>query len=418
MSFPRRTLLLLAAAVLLPLAVAEAQTPRGPELAITAFDATSEFVSGAAVAANGDFLLAWTVDPPEGPHRVRFRLFRADGTPRTAVLGVGTPPWDQFAPRVAMKGDGRFVIVWTENVPGHFRVLARRFDAAGKPLGAPFRLTPTLLGNQLLPDVAVAPDGSFVAAWESDHASAIFHDRPEIFARRFDALGRPRGPEFQVNVTTRVDQITPRVEIAPDGDFVVAWLSYGGEGSFYDVMLQRYAANGAPQGEELTLDTGETFTASQVDLAVAMAPDGGFEVVCTDFGGDFEREVDPHGFPYGIRGQRYDADGTPIGDAVHVNGEPSGIQQGPDVSRRAGGFYVVWESPPSSASVGIFGRRLTADGTPVGPDIRISSVGPNQFSPVVALNAGGRGVVAWTEYDPALKTYRVLARRGVQVLGG
>ena len=417
MSFPGRTLLLLAAVALLPLAAAEAQTPRGPELAITAFDATSEYVSGAAVAANGEFLLAWTVGPPEGPSRVRFRLFRADGTPRTGELGVGTPPWDQFGPRVAMKGDGRFVLVWTEHVPGHFRVLARRFDAAGKPLGAPFRLTPNLAGNQQTPDVAVAPNGDFVAVWESDHASTLQRHAPEIFARRFDAAGRPRGPEFQVNVTTRLDQIVPRVEIAPDGAFVVAWLSYGGESSFYDVMLQRFAANGAPQGEELALDTGETFLTSQVDLAVAMAPDGGFEVVCTDFGGDFEREVDPHAFPYGIRGQRYTADGEPVGDAVHVNGEPSGIQQGPDVARRAGGFYVVWQSQASD-NLGIFGRRLTADGTPVGADIRISGARPNLFGIVLALTVGGRGVVAWSEYDPTLKTFRVLARRVVQVTGG
>lgn len=417
MSFPGRTLLLLTAAALLPFAVAEAQTPRGPELAITAVDATSEFVSGAAVAANGDFLLAWTQDPPTGPRRVRFRLFRADGTPRTAVLGVGTPPWDQFGPRVAMKGDGRFVIVWTENVPGHFRVLARRFDAAGKPLGAPFRLTPTLMGNQSSPDVAVAPNGSFVAVWESDHTSESPHDAPEIFARRFDAAGRPRGPELQVNTETVIDQISPRVAMAANGDFVVVWLSYRGEASFYDVTIQRFAANGAPQGEEMALDTGETFTASQVHPGIAMAPDGGFEVVCTDFGGDFEREVDPHGFPYGIRGQRYDADGTPVGDAVHVNGEPSGVQQGPDISRRVGGFFVVWVSEAGSDSVGIFGRRLAADGTPAGADIRISGARPNQWGPVLALTAGGRGVVAWTEYDPTLKTYRVLARRVVQKIG-
>jgi hypothetical protein len=418
MSLPGRLfLLLLAAAFLLPLAAAEAQTPRGPELAITAVDATSEFVSGAAVAANGDFLLAWPQDPPAGPSRVRFRLFRADGTPRSAELGVGTPPWDQLGPRVAMKGDGRFVIVWTENVPGHLRVLARRFDAAGKPLGQPFRLTPTLLGNQSTPDVAIAPNGSFVAVWESDHTSAIPHDAPEIFARRFDALGRPRGPEFQVNTTTVVDQIVPRVEIAADGDFVVVWLSYGGEGSFYDVTIRRFAANGVPLGEELALDTGATFTASQVDPAVAMAPDGSFEVVCTDFGGDFERDNDPHGFPFGIRGQRYTADGAPVGDAVHVNGEPSGTQQGPDVSRRAGGFFVVWLSQSDSDSPGIFGRRLAEDGTPTGPDIQIAAERPQQLPAVVALNAAGRGVVAWSDYDPTLKTYRVLARRVVQKIG-
>ena len=420
MSLPGRTLLLLAAAALLPLAVSEAQTPRGPELAITAVDGTSELVSGAAVAANGDFLLAWTVDPPEGPSRVRFRVFRADGTPRTSELGVSTPPWDQFGPRVAMQGNGRFVVVWTENVPGHFRVLARRFDAAGKPLGAPFRLTPTLLGNQRGPDVAIAPNGSFVAAWESSHASESGRDAPEIFARRFSAEGRPRGSEFQVNVTTRRDQIEPKVEMAANGDFVVVWLSYGGESSFYDVMIQRFAANGAAQGEELALDTGETFAASQVTPAVAMAPGGSFEVVCTDMGGDFE-----HGdlnSTTGLRGQHYAADGTP-GEVVHVNAEVAGTQTSPDVSRRAGGFFAVWESQSQFAGhddwdVWIFGRRLAEDGTPIGPDILISAERPQQRFPVVALNAAGRGVVAWNDYDPTLKTFRILARRIVQKLGG
>lgn len=414
----RRSLLLAAFAVLAAPAVIEAQSPRGRVLEITEADATTEIVTGAAAAANGDFVLAWTVQPPAGPSRVRLRLFRADGTPRTPELAVGSPPWPQFGPRVAMRGDGRFVVVWTENVPGHTRVLGRRFGAAGTPLGAPFRLTPTLVGNQGNPDVAVAPDGSFVAVWESDHVAALRRDAPDIFARRYGADGRPRGPEFQVNTETVVDQIEPRVEVGADGRFVVVWMSWGGEGSFWDVKFQRFAASGARRGDETAMDTGLTFVAGQVNPALAMAPDGGFEVVCSDLGGDSQRTDDHGASTVGIRGQRYAANGAPIGEAAHLNAVATGFQSVPDVARRVGGFFAVWESFSGTENVGVFGRRLAEDGTPVGPDLLISAPEPIHRFPVLALNAAGRGIAAWNEYDPDLRAFRVLARRIVQAPAG
>ena len=414
MSPPCRSLLFAAVLAFPHLPAVEAQTPRGPEIAVTAFDATSEFVTGAAVAANGDFLLAWTVSPPEGPSRVRFRLFRADGTPRTAELGVGTPPWGQFGPRVAMRGDGRFVVVWTEQVPNHFRVLARRFGASGAPLGPPFRLTPNLQGNQRDPDVAMAANGSFVATWSSDHIATLRRHMPDILARRFSSAGKPLGPEFLVNARTSEEQSLPRVAAAANGDFVIAWDSWMAE--FYDVRMQRFAANGSRRGDEFSLETEYRSDLNEIQGAIAMAPDGGFMAVCTDYLGDLDRDEDPstEQFPYlGIVGRRVAADGAFVGPPIHANAAVAGRQQRPDVSRRLGGFFVVWESTGAAASSqGIFGRRLAPDGTPIGGDIRISA----QYGegPVVALDAQGRGIVAWSEYNLFFRTFRVLARRIVQ----
>jgi hypothetical protein len=414
MSPPCRSLLFAAFLAFPHLPAVEAQTPRGPEIAVTAVDATSEFVTGAAVATNGDFLLAWTAMPPEGPSRVRFRLFRADGTPRTAELGVGTPPWSQFGPRVAMRGDGRFVVVWTEQVPGHLRVLARRFGAGGAPLGPPFRLTPNLRGNQRDPDVAIAAGGGFVATWSSDHIATLPRHRPDIFARRFSSVGKPLGPEFLVNTETDEEQRRPRVAAAADGDFVIAWDSWITE--FYDVRIQRFAANGTRRGDEFSLETEHTIDLSQIDGAVAMAPDGGFMAVCTDYLGDFDRDEDPstEAFPYlGVVGRRVAADGAFVGPPIHVNGAAAGRQQRPNISRRLGGLFVVWESTGATASSqGIFGRRLAPDGTPLGGDIRISA--KYGEGPVVALDAQGRGIVAWSEYNLFFRTFRILARRIVQ----
>lgn len=392
----------------------EAQTPRGPEITVTAVKPTPHFTTDTAVSANGGFVVTWQTGfrtvPPQ-PSQARFRLFRPDGTPRTAELRVSNSPWNQYAPSVDMMPDGRFLVAWCENVPDHLRVLARRFAADGTPLGAPFRLSRTLAGDQCTPDVELAADGSFIAAWESSHIATLPRHAPDIFARRFTAEGRPRGPEFLVNTDTGENQTGPQVAIGADGAFVIGWVTWNGEGDFYDVAGRQFAVDGTPKGEELLLVDDPV--GGQATFGLATTADGGFVVVWGDPDADpFEGSST---LLNGILGWRYGADGTPAGPVFHVNVTTPGVQTAPSITPSPTGFFVVWQSQNDVGTTGgIFGRRLAPDGTPVGPEIRLSgSAASSGGGPVVALNANGRGAVAWTGF-PAFATYQILARRLVQ----
>lgn len=411
-----RILSLLSVVLLAPAVSVQAQTPRGPEITVSPVKASPQFAADTAVAANGGFIVTWQTgwqSQPPSESQARFRLYRADGTPRTRELRVSNSPWNQFGPRVGMRPDGSFILVWCENVPDHLRVLGRRFNADGTPAGAPFRLTRTLTGNQCDPDIALAPDGSFVVAWESDHLATLPRDTPDIFVRRFTADARPRGPEVLANNLTEEEQIGPQVAVAADGSFVVGWVTWNGEGPFYDVAGRRFAADGTPRGEERLLV--EDPEGGQAGFDLATTADGGFIVVWEDPKADFGRDTTPASSRTGILGWRYGADGEPAGPVFHVNATPEDDQVSPSITPSPTGYFVVWQTRDTQviSDFTLHGRRLAPDGTPIGPDIRISSPEDDGGGPIVALNANGRGVVAWTSF-PSFGTYEILARRLVQ----
>src|SRR4030095_17059979 len=71
---------------------------------------------------------------------------------------VGRPPRGASPPAVWMDADGAFVAVWTGSTFGAgsegARVLGRRFDASGAPLGGEFQVNTLTTNNQWFPAVA------------------------------------------------------------------------------------------------------------------------------------------------------------------------------------------------------------------------------------------------------------------------
>ncbi len=65
-------------------------------------------------------------------------------------------------------------------------------------------------------------------------------------------------PAFSVNTYTPGDQDSPSTAMDADGNFVVAWSSYGQDGDGYGVYAQRYDYNGSPVGSEFIVNTYST----------------------------------------------------------------------------------------------------------------------------------------------------------------
>ena len=99
--------------------------------------------------------------------------------------------------------------------------------------------------------IAVAADGSFVIAWNSDHVAANGYD---IYARRFSAAGVPLGEEFLVNPASVAGvQRSPTVSATPDGRFAIAW--NGPDASTNGIYARVYAADGAALTGELSVNS-------------------------------------------------------------------------------------------------------------------------------------------------------------------
>jgi hypothetical protein len=405
--------LLLAGLCLTP-CLASAQTPRGPEIRVDPQAAPTRWSPQVATSSTGDFVVAWQSGHPNFPgqtSRVWLRRFRADGTPKGIPFRASNSKADEMLPKVAMAADGSFVAVWQGGTNTESSVFGRRFTAAGQPVGGRFILSANTEGSQSEPAVALLPGGGFVATWTSG-PFPFASKQSDVFVRRFGADGSPLGPEIQVNTTTFNEQGASQVKADGHGSFLVGWLNFGGEGTFYDVYARRFAADGSPLSDEIQVNTGDTVPTSQSEFAMAVRESGEAVFVWTDNGADsgLDDEV-------GILGQRLAADGSLLGPIFHVNAGTAGFQDEPAITLAPVGFFVAWWSFASGPSPAprVLGRRFFGDGTPRGGDVRLDLSSGSKGQPALALStSSGKGAVAWT--SGLTGEQGVFARRLVQPL--
>lgn len=103
--------------------------------------------------------------------------------------------------------------------------------------------------------VARDGDGDFVVTWAQRDPDATGNKTDwNIYARRYTAAGQPLGDAFRVNSQSRDPglrfsvQRNPQVAMDVEGDFVITWQSLGQDGSGYGVYAQRYSPAGNPLG--------------------------------------------------------------------------------------------------------------------------------------------------------------------------
>ena len=314
----------------------------------------------------------------------------------------------QSGPSVAADADGDFVVVWdsqgssgTDTGVSNASIQGQRYGSDGSVQGAQFQVNSYTTAGQFSGVVAMAPDGDFVVVWVSFRSSGTDPLGYSIQAQRHASDGSPQGAQFQVNTYTTNRQDRPDVAVAEGGDFVVVWTSNGSSGtdtSYRSIHGQRYAADGSTQGTEFQVN-GYT-TNEQNYPAVAVAGDGDFVVVWGSYG-SYGTDTTFLG-NWSIQGQRYASNGSTQGAQFQVNSYTSSFQVYPSVAANAvGEFVVVWESYGSSGSDqdhrSVHGQRYSADGSPQGAQFQVNSYTTgSQSYPSVAAAADGDFVVAWT----------------------
>ena len=367
------------------------QLPLGPEFQVNSYTTFHQYRPAVASDPTGRFVIAWTSAGSQDGHDpgIFARVHESSGTSGPELLLNEYTFEAQDRPAIAFAGADRFVATWqSDGQDGNLTgVIARRFDAAGTPLGGDFQVNTFTTGNQWRPSVAAAPDGRFVVAWTSVMQDG---DYGGVFLRRYDASGNAAGPETQVNVYTTAAQESVRVAMTGDGGFVVAWTSEGQDGSGAGVFARRFDASGAALAEEFQVNTYTT--GAQAAPALATDAGGGFIVVWTE--GD--------GSSSGVVGQRFDAAGNRDGAVFQVNVHTTGYQMTPAVAQASeGGFIVTWASGSFStgqdgSGIGIFGRRYDGAGSPDGGEFQVNTYTTGwQLYPVVATQPGGAFAVAW-----------------------
>lgn len=198
---------------------------------------------------------------------------------------------------------------------------------------------------------------------------------------------QPQGAEYQLTRGVPGDQVRPRLGLHARGGWLV-WQDAAIDGNGLGIAATRLGAGGsAPQGAPFPVNA--TVAGDQENPALACLPDGGALVVwqggVQGFQKVFARLLGPDGLPRGV-----DLAVSTGNGEHHID---------PSVAVLAdGSLVVVWASyrQDGSYSYDVFGRRLSAEGTPLSEEFRLNSAtGMNRRSPAVTGLAGGGFLCAW-----------------------
>jgi hypothetical protein len=191
-----------------------------------------------AADANGRFVVVWMQE--RSTNTIMARLFDPNGTPAAEPFEVSTTAISSITrPAVAMTSLGRFVIVWDgdPNRASEDDIHARLYDPNAQPAGEPFVVNTLREGAQQWPQVAMNDANEFVVVW--DHDTGDPNAATDIFARRFNTAGQPVGEPSQLNTYTQDRQRRPAVAMADDGSVIAAWESNEQDGASYGIFAHR-----------------------------------------------------------------------------------------------------------------------------------------------------------------------------------
>jgi hypothetical protein len=229
-------------------------TALGGEFAVNSYTSSSQ-ADPSVTGGSSDFIVTWDSFGQDGDQHDVFARRFVGGAPQAAEFRVNTYTTGQQAePRIARQANGDFVIVWSGPDGANDGIFGQRLAAGGTLQGAEFQVNTYTTGTQNNVDVDVDGGGNFTVVWNStggeDGAGW------SVLGRRYDATGVAQGPPFQVNTYTTSDQNEPSIVTA--GNFVVAWDSYGQDGSNSGVFAQRFEVPVPISGKKLVIaDPGD-----------------------------------------------------------------------------------------------------------------------------------------------------------------
>jgi len=377
-----------------------ALTPAGPEFRVNTSTPHDQVGAAVAVDADGDFVVVWASaetslnlsEGEPGPvHNVLAQRYNAAGVPQGAEFFVNTTTLDdQTLPDVAMDAAGNFVVVWTSigQIGPGAEVYARRFNAAGAPLSGEFRVNTYTTSSQGSASIAMDTDGDFIVAWDS-YGQEVGAVGFGVYAQRYNSAGVPQGAEMHINTFTTSYQRTPDVATDAVGNFVVTWESFDQDGSSIGVYARRYNAAGIALSGEFRINVVTANTQSEPSIA---SDDAGNFVIAW-----VSRDQD--GSSDGIFARRFTAAGDPLSGDVKVNTYTTAAQRGAVIDADADGDYVVtWHSQVQDGSeYGVYAQQYNASGVPQGGEIRVNAFTTgSQAGPAVAVDSTGDAVIAWS----------------------
>ncbi|HEV7667128.1 MAG TPA: hypothetical protein VGS22_01275 [Thermoanaerobaculia bacterium] len=307
---------------------------------------------------------------------------------------------EDLLPDLAVRPGGSFLLAWnrvcTFPLPETYGIEVQPFGPAGGALGPRLHL-----GVGIEPQVATLPDGGFVIVWDRELGPFDL----AVQALRLDPLGRPLGSPVRVSRPAPTGRdVWQRISTSPDGRIAIVWASEETDSGGANHTYVRFFDSELHATSEPTL-LPSAATGDEGYPDVAFAPSGEALAVWQDrLGNGFAGRA--------IWGRRFDLSGTPVAPEFRISvSESDRYQTVPRViADSESGWWVAWQrwaAPSTGAAETDRDARLAhvpATGLPeggvAGAALGLPSGG--YIDPVVGLDGRGNVLLLGQKLDGAL----------------
>jgi RHS repeat-associated protein len=274
------------------------------------------------------------------------------------------------------------------------------------------------LVNNLIPRLQSSDQQSTALAVNSQGDRVIVYagyrdDDPDgVFYRQYPHNAPPRDV-LLANVERRQEQSTPSVVVGDNGNFAIVWQGRGrdevaGLRDTFGVFLRWFNSQGQPLSGEVIVNQHIEGVQEHADLA--LMPDGSLVVV---WAGSSREDAS------GVYARRFSKAGQPLGPQVLLHAPDAVRHDFPSVDvAQDGSIYVTWSRRTGGDSAwDIFVRKLNSQLQPltdpllIGASAERPELAGTQVRSRIATLPNGESIITWSAFDPAQQQWNIAAQR-------
>ncbi len=289
-------------------------------------------------------------------------------------------------PDIATLTNGSFVICWQDD---SLDVVAHIYDRNGKRIGD--KIKANSKPNTFHPEPAITAlnNGGFIICW---HHFVEDSARGDLYGQLFGSDGAKIGEEFFV-IPPPPERLIPfRSDVISlvNGDIVVAWQVYNGDGYQYGLFAQRLTQDGERIGDQFQINSFP-HDANETEICLAPTPDSGFVATWfrdwVDLGSRVLNE--------NVALQLFDKNGNKKTNEITINNNHLYCMISPVVTvLKDGSFVVCWyglQAPVQNC----WAQRFDSDGNRLSEVYLINRMGDLNLNPIIASLNNGNFIITW-----------------------
>jgi len=284
--------------------------------------------------------------------------------------------------------DNKFVVCWVGESPdkSEVNIYCKICNTTASEESSEIKVNTSLLGNtRTFPSISNLSDDGFVVCWSHSNNGLL----TGIYGQVFNGNGSKRGDEFFLSSqTSSYHANVPDVTNLTEGGFVTSWTygPYSGAQNL-NICYQIFNSDVSKRGDKFTVEIDNIY---QYNPSVCNLKNEQF-VICWQS----QNSDDNSGIVYQI----FDNDGAKSSSQFHVNSNSFYKNSNPSIICLKDGHFVIWwqRLHQDRNHWGVFGQIYKNDGSPIGDEIKIDTdIFLDQRVPTVCSLSDSGFVICWS----------------------